>query len=73
MNFNLDPIKQAQEVLFSRKLHKVLILRSFFNNIDVSQTNPQEHLRVVLDSKLTFHYHLDIVFTKVRKNIGLLR
>ena len=28
---------------------------------------------MVLDSKLTFHDHLDIVFTKVRKAIGLLR
>ena len=43
----------------------------FFNNSDVSQTNPQKHLEVVLDSKLTFHNHLDIVFTKVRKTIGL--
>ena len=27
---------------------------------------------MVLDSKLIFHNHLDIVFTKVRKTIGLL-
>ena len=40
--------------------------------MDVSQTNSQKPLRVVLDSKLIFHNHLDIVFTKVRKTIGLL-
>ena len=28
---------------------------------------------MVLDSKLAFHGHLDIVFTKVRETIGLLR
>ena len=28
---------------------------------------------LVLDSKLTSHDYLDIVFTKVRKTIGLLR
>ena len=43
----------------------------FFKNSDVSQTNSQKHFGVVLDPKLTFHDHLDIVFTKVRKNIGL--
>ena len=72
MNFNTDPSKQAQEVLFSRKLQKVLHPNLFFNNSDVSQTNSQKHLGVVLDCKLTFHDHLDKVFTKVRKTIGLL-
>ena len=49
MNFNTDPSKQAQEVLFSRKLQKVLHPNLFFNNSDVSQTNSQKHLGVVLD------------------------
>ena len=44
-----------------------------FNNGDISQTNSQKYLRVVLDSKLTFHNHLHIVFAKVRKTVGLLR
>ena len=73
MNFKPDPSKQAQEVLFSRKLQKVSHPKLFFNNSDVSQTNSQKHLGVVLDSKLTFHDYLDIVFNKVRKTIGLLR
>ena len=44
MNFNPDPFKQAQEVIFSRKIkrpkHPVLI----FNNIPVNQTPYQKHL-----------------------------
>ena len=64
MKFKPDPSKQAQDVLFSRKLQKVS---------DVSRTNSQKYLGLVLDSKLIFHDHLDIVFTKVRKTIGLLR
>ena len=44
-----------------------------FNNSEVSQINSEKHLRVVLDSMLTFRNHLDIVFTSVRKTIGLLR
>ena len=73
MNFNPDPSNQAQEFSFSRKLHKVTHLKLFFNNPDISQTNSQKHLGVVLDSKLTFHDHLDIVFAKVRKTIAFLR
>ena len=41
MNFKPDPSKQAQEVLFSRKLQKVPHPKLFFNNSDVSQTNSQ--------------------------------
>ena len=43
----------------------------FFNNAEVSQVNSRKHLGLVLDSKLTFYDHLDIVFTKVRKTLGL--
>ena len=69
INFNRDLSKQAQEVLFNRKLQKVSHTKLFFNNSDVSQKNSQKHLGVLLDSKLTFHDHLDIVFTKVRTTI----
>ena len=55
MNFNSDLNKQAQEVLFNRKLQKVSHLSLLFNNSDVSQTNSQKRLGVALDSKLTFH------------------
>ena len=72
MIFNPDTSKQAQEVLFCRKLQKVSHSK-LFKNADVLQTNSQKHLGVVLDSKLTFQDHIDIVFTKVRKTIGLLR
>ena len=61
MNFNSDPSKQAQEVLLSRELHKVSDPKLFFNNADVSQANSEKHLGVVLDPKLTFHDHPDIV------------
>ena len=73
IDFNLDPSKQAQEVLLSRKLQKVSHPKFFFNNSDISQRNSQKHLGVILDSKLTFHDHLDIEFNKARKTIGLLR
>ena len=40
---------------------------NFFVNADVSQSNSQKHLGVVLDSKFKFHDHLDIAFTKAQK------
>ena len=67
MSFNPDPQKQAQEVLFCKKSQKVSHVKFFFNNSDILQTNSQKHLGVVLDATLTFHDHLDIVFTKVKK------
>ena len=73
MKFKPDSSKQAQDVLFSRKLQKVSHPELIFNNSDVSRTNSQKYLGLVLDSKLIFHDHLDIVFTKVRKTIDLLR
>ena len=73
MNFNPHPSKQAQEVLFSRKLYKVSHTKLLFNNADDPQANSHNYVGVVLDSKLMFHDHLDIAFTKVRKTIDLLR
>ena len=73
MSLNADPSKQAQEVSFSRKLHKVSHRKLFFNNTDISQKISQKLLGVLLDSKLTFHDHRDIVFAKVKKTIGLLQ
>ena len=70
MNFNLVSRKKALDILLSRKLHKVSHPKLVFLQMDVSQTNSQKYLRVIF--KLIFHNHLDIVFTKVRKTIGLL-
>ena len=69
-NFNPDPSKQAQQLLFRRKLQKVSHPKLFCNNADVSKTNSQKHFGLIIDSKLTFPDHLDTVFIKVRKTIG---
>ena len=44
MSFNPDPNKQAQEVIFSRKLKKVCHLPLRFNNNNVAQASSQKHL-----------------------------
>ena len=72
MTFNPDRSKQAQEIVFSRKLKKATH-SLLFNNNNVSQVNSQKHLVVILDVKLTFEEHLKNVFNKTSKTVGLLR
>ena len=72
MSFNPDPSKQAQEVIFSRKLKRVTHPPLVFNNA-VSQRKSQKHLGIILDSKLTFEDHYKTVLSKTNRTIGLLR
>ena len=73
MNFNPDRSKQAQEIIFSRKLKKATHTPLLFNNNYVSQVNSQTHLGVIFDVKLTFEKYLKNVFNKTNKTIGLLQ
>ena len=51
MTFNPDPNKQAQEVIFSRKIKKTSQPPLNFNNNSVKQVQFQKHLRVYLDDR----------------------
>ena len=67
MNFNTDPIKQAQEVIFSRKTKKLRHPPLVFNNTNVTPSIYQKHLGIILDSKLAFENHISKVITKINK------
>ena len=73
MNFNPDPSKQAQEVIFSRKIKKPSHPDLVFNNNLVIQFPYQKQLGMFLDDKLNFGEHLKHIAKKVNKSIGLLR
>ena len=73
MNFNPDPSKQAQEVIFFRKFQNSAHPTLNFNNNTVTESVPQKHLGMFLDTKLDFQGHLKSIFNKVNKTIGLLR
>ena len=73
MSFNSDPLKQAQEVIFSRKITKTTHPTLIFNNNPIYQDILQKHLGMYLDCKLNFEEHLKTVFNKVNKTISLLR
>ena len=73
MSFNPNINKQAQEVIFSKKLKKVCHHTSRFSNIKYSHASSQKHLILTLDNGLTFGKCLKNVSNKVSKSIGLLR
>ena len=51
LNFNPNASQQAQEAIFSRKTRKKYHPLLAFNN-NVSETNSEKHLGVVLDNLL---------------------
>ena len=73
MSFNPDPSKQAQEVIFSRKLQKSVYPPLHFNNIAVTQSTTQKHLGMILVVKLDFQGQRKNIYSKINKTIGLLR
>ena len=72
MRFNPDPNKQAQEVIFSRKINKIDHPPLYFNQNLVKSSSTHKHLGMVLDTRLDFNLHLKNVQNKVNKTIGLL-
>ena len=73
MRFNPDPKKQAQEVIFSRKINKIDDPQLNFNKNLVKSLSIPKHLRMIFDTKSDFSLHLKNVQNKVNKTIGLLR
>ena len=73
MSFNPDPSKQAQEVIFSKKIKQPTHPDLIFNQAEVQRVSSQKHLGVILDSKLNFNEHLKATIDKVTKGINMLR
>ena len=73
IRFTPEHSKQAQEVIFRRKTNKEYHPPLAFSNNNVSETNSQKHLGVVLDNRLSFKDHLEMILNKVNKTIGFLR
>ena len=73
MNFNPDPSKQVQELLFSRKTSSKPYPSLNFNDNPVHQVQLQKHLGLFLDLKLSFDEHIQCILIKTCKIIGLIR
>ena len=72
MSFNPDPSKQAVEVYFTVRLLPRNAPVISFNNTDITSSEYQKHLGIVLDSKLSFDRHLGEKISKANKGIGLI-
>ena len=72
-NFNPDLSKQAQEVIFSRKIKKLLHPTLLFTNIPLSNNLFLKHLGLRLDIKLNFSEHIKTITKQIGKTLGLLR
>ena len=73
MIFNPDLSKQVQEVIFSRKIKKLLHPTLLFNNMSLSNSLFQKHLGLTLDIKLNFSEYIKSITRKISKTLGLLR
>ena len=73
MSFNPNISKQAHEVLFSKKRIVVNHPDLNFNGIKVKKVNAQKHLGLILDDKLSFKDHLNMLIEKTSKGINVLR
>ena len=67
MSFNPDPTKQAQELIFSRKVQTTNHPPLSFNENVVPKTTLQKHSGMLLESKLNFSEHIKISFRKLIK------
>ena len=73
MSFNPDRNKQAQEVIFSRKLRKVFHPNLSFNDQPIERSVAHKHLGLTLDEKLSFTNCINDKINKTLKGVGLLR
>ena len=73
MSFNPDISKQAQEVIFSRKLKKTPRPPLMFNSNLVNKASSQKHLGIILDESLSFEKHLKTISVKTNKALYILR
>ena len=73
MEFNPDPTKQANEVLFSQKKLSPNHPQLIFNGVPVTKANDQKHLGLILDPKLSFRKHIHEKIIIAKKNIGIIK
>ena len=73
MLFNPDPKKPADEAIFSRKKNEETHPSVFYNNVEVSRTDFQNHLGLVLDNNLTFKKHIKDKLNKAYFGVGKIK
>ena len=70
---NLDASKQAQEIVFSRKVNASNYASVYFNNVPVIKDNIQKRLGLFLDSRLSFFDYINEKIKKATKGVNVIR
>ena len=73
MEFNPDPNKQANEILFSCKKKSQNHPQLVFNGAQVSVVKEHKHLGLILEHDLSFEKHLEEKMGNAKRIIGVLR
>ena len=73
MVLNSDPTKQAQEAIFSEKLHSLKHTDLYFNNVVAQNVETQISLGLKLDKTQNFREELRHKFAIAIKEIGRLK
>ena len=73
MQFNPDPKKQAQEVVFSKKAESNNCLPLTFKKTEVRTCQFQKYLGLILDEQLNFTEHINSKISKCDKLIGIIK
>ena len=72
MEFNPDPNKPAQEIIFSRKIFKENHPEILFNDNSINKESSLKHLGLILDEKLNFKTHIQAKISKAMTGVGLI-
>ena len=73
MIFNPDASKQAQDIVFSRKVNASNHETVYLNNVPVIRENVQKYLGLFLNSKLSFFDHINEKIKKATKGVNVIR
>ena len=65
MNFNPDPNKQAQEIMFSRNNTASLQPVVLFDNRPVKSTQIHKNLEMMINSNISYEQHIRSILNKV--------
>ena len=73
LEFNPDPSKQVNELLFSVKKKPPIHPPLLFNSNVIAKVDEHKHLGIILDSTLSFKSHVNEKIIKTKKTIGIIR
>ena len=70
MSFNMDPSKQAAEVVFSSKSINTQLPSLTFNGSTINPIESHKHLGMIIEKNLSINHHIKEKISKANKGIG---